>query len=217
MNKKGNQLLNILAFIIILLAYISNGRLISIGNNLSVNLTYFIFPLLYLILSIISNYFGIKETKKVVKSSTISLLIFVLLIMILNLIPSNVDTIESEILFKNLFTPNDITLFGFKIYYPDLIYLLSFSILSFVTSYIMIAIYNAVKEETKDFIAFYLSIFISLILFTMILLSIDAFLIRNLIFKEYMYQLTAGFVVIIALSIIILIINSIINALKKSN
>lgn len=217
MNKKGNQLLNILAFIILLLAYISNGRLINIGNNLTVSLTYFVFPLLYLILSIISNYFGISEAKKTVKSSIVSLLIFVLLIMILNLIPSNIDTVETEILFKNLFTPNDIAILGFKIYYPNLIYLASFTLLSFITSYIMIAIYNAVKEETKDFIAFYLSIFISLILFTMILLSIDALLVNNMVFKEYLYQLTAGFVVIIALSIIILIINSIINALKKSN
>lgn len=217
MNKLGLNILNTLVYILLLLAYISFGRLIEIGNNLTINLTYFIFPLIFLMLGIISNFYGYKEAKKSIKSSCFSLIIFIILIMILNLIPSNIDTVENEILFKNLFTPNTITIQGFKIFYPNLIHLASFTILSFITSYIMIAIYNAVKEETKEFIAFYLSLFISLILFAITLISIDAFLIKDIIFKEYIYMLTAGFIVVITLSFIILIINSIINAFKKSN
>ena len=81
----------------------------------------------------------------------------------------------------------------------------------------MVAIYTAVKNETKDGIAFYLSIFISLVLFTIILLSIDNLLIKGLEFKEYVFSLTTGFIIVIILSIIILIINSIVNAFKKSN
>lgn len=217
MNKKGTYFLNILAFIILLLGYISNERIIEIGNNLSINLTYFIFPLLFLILTITSNYFSYKDAKKIVKSSTISLIIFIILISILNLIPSNVDTVKTEILFKNLFTPNNIKILGFKIYYPNLIYLASYTLLSFISSYIMIAIYNVIKDETKEFIAFYLSLFISLMLFALSLISIDSLLIRDLAFKEYISVLTAGFIIIIVLSIIILIINSIVNAFKKSN
>lgn len=217
MNKLGLQILNKLTFILLLLAYLSNSRIIEIGPNLNINLTYFIFPLIFLILIIINNFYGISESKKTIKSSCISLLIFVGLIMILNLIPSNIDNIKTEVLFKNLFTPNNISILGFKIYYPDLIFLASYLILSFITSYIMIAIYNAVKEETKDFIAFYLSIFISLILFAIILISIDTLLIQSLTFKESISFLTAGFIIVIALSIIILIINSIINSFKKSS
>lgn len=217
MNKIGLQILNTLTFILLLLAYLTNGRIIEIGNNLNINLTFFIFPLVFLILIIINNFYSYHDAKRTVKSSCISLLIFILLIMILNLIPSNLDTIESELLFKNLFTPNNITLLGFKIYYPNLIYLSIFIILSFITSYIMIAIYNAIKEETKEFIAYYLAEFISLILFTIILISIDCLLIQNIPFKESIYSLTSGFIVTIALSIITLIINSIINIFKKSN
>lgn len=217
MNKLGLQILNKLTFILLLLAYLSNSRIIEIGPNLNINLTYFIFPLIFLILIVINNFYGISESKKTIKSSCISLLIFVGLIMILNLIPSNIDNIKTEVLFKNLFTPNNISILGFKIYYPDLIFLASYLILSFITSYIMIAIYNAVKEETKDFIAFYLSMFISLILFAIILISIDTLLIQSLTFKESISFLTAGFIIVIALSIIILIINSIINLFKKSD
>lgn len=214
MSKKGLLLLNNLVFIFLFLSYLSNGRIIEIGNNLSINLTYFIYPLIYLLLAVISNFFGFKEAKKSVKASSIALIITIVIIMVLNLIPSNIDTVNNELLFKNMFTPNDIKLFGFTIHYPDLIYLASFIILNFITSYIMIAIYNAVKSETKDFIAFYLSIFISLILFSIILISIDSLVINGLAFKDYIFVLTAGFIVIIVLSLIILIINSIINALK---
>ena len=49
--------------------------------------------------------------------------------MILNLIPSNIDTVETEILFKTLFTPNEYTISNFTIYYPDLIYLVSYTVL----------------------------------------------------------------------------------------
>ena len=109
MNKLGLNILNTLVYILLFLAYISFGRLIEIGNNLTINLTFFIFPLVFLILGIISNFYGFKEAKKSVKASCISLIIFVVLIMLLNLIPSNVDTVEIEILFKNLFTPNALT------------------------------------------------------------------------------------------------------------
>jgi len=217
MNKLGLQILNKLNFILLLLAYISNSRIISIGPNLNINLTYFIFPLIFLILIIINNFYGFNEAKRTIKSSSISLLIFIGLIMIFNLIPSNIDNIKTEILFKNLFTPNNLSILGFKIYYPNLIFLTSYIILSFITSFTMIIIYNAVKEETQDFIAFYLSIFISLIIFAIILISLDTLLIQQLLFKEAISYLTAGFIVVIALSIVILIINSIINLFKKSN
>lgn len=217
MNKLGTYILNTLVFILLLLAYISNGRIIEIGNNLTINLTFFIFPLIFLMLCVISKFYNYSEAKKTIKSACISLLIFIGIIMLLNLIPSNTDTQEMEILFKTLFTPNKFSLLGLKIYYPNLIYLISYTILSFVTSYIMIAIYNAIKDETKDFIAFFLSLFISLILFTIVLISIEALLINQLPFKEYIYMLTAGFIVVIVLSIIMLLINSIVNAFKKSN
>ena len=217
MNKIGLQILNTLTFILLLLAYISNARIIEIGNNLNTNLTYFIFPLIFLILIIINNFYSHQEAKKTIKSSSISLIIFILLIMILNLIPSNLETIESELLFKNLFTPNNIAILNFKIYYPNLLYLGTYITLSFITSYIMIAIYNVIKKETKEFIAYYLAEFISLILFVIILTSIDSSLINKLTMKDTIYNLTSGFIVIIALSIITLIINSIINIFKKSN
>ena len=216
MNKLGNYILNILTFMLLFLAYISYGRLIEIGNNLTINLTFFIFPLVFLVLAIINNFYGYKDAKKTIKASSLSLLVFVVLIMILNLIPSNVDTVENEILFKNLFTPNNITLLGFKIFYPDLLYLGLYTILSFVSGYIMIAIYNVIKEETKEFIGFYLSIFIALVLFTIILISVDTLLIQSMNFKDCISYLTAGFIVVIVLSVIILIINSIINLFKKS-
>lgn len=217
MNKIGLQILNTLTFIMLLLAYLTNGRIIEIGNNLNINLTFFIFPLIFLLLIIINNFYSYQETKRTIKSSCISLIIFILIIMLLNLIPSNIDSIESELLFKNLFTPNNLKILNFRIYYPNIIYLASYTILSFITSYIMIAIYNVIKEETKEFIAFYLAEFIALILFAIILISIDTILIQNLQFKESISYLTSGFIVTIALSIITLFINIIINAFKKSN
>ena len=81
----------------------------------------------------------------------------------------------------------------------------------------MIAIYNAVKEEINENIAFYLSLFIALILFTIILISIDAFFIQDLLFKNYINLLTSGFIIVIVLSIIILAINLILTPFKKSN
>jgi len=217
MNKIGLQILNTLTFIMLLLAYLTNGRIIEIGNNLNINLTFFIYPLVFLILIIINKFYSYHDAKRAIKSSCISLVIFIILIILLNLIPSNLDTIESELLFKNLFTPNNITIMNFKIYYPNLIYLPTYTILSFITSYIMIAVYNAIKEETKEFIAYYLAEFISLILFSIILISIDSLLIQKLTFKESISFLTSGFIVTIALSIITLIINLIINVFKKSN
>ncbi len=217
MSKKGLLVLSNLVFIFVLLAYISSGRLIEIGNNLTINLTYFIYPLVYLFLAVISNFFDYKEAKKSVRAATIGVIVTILIIMLLNLIPSNMASIENEILFKNLFTPNKLEIMKFTIYYPNLIFTFSFLILNFIASYIMIAIYNAVKTEIYDFIAFYLSIFISLVLFTISLVSIDSLLIKGLAFREFIYNLTTGFIVIIVLSIVILIINSIINKFKKSN
>lgn len=211
MNKKGLLILNNLVFVLMLLAYISNGRIIEIGNNLSVNLTYFIYPLVYLFLAVICKFFDYKEAKKSIRAASIGLIITIILIMILNLIPSNIDSIESELMFKNLFTPNSLEIAGFNIVYPNIIYTISFLVLNFGMSYLMVAIYSAIKNETKDFIAFYLAIFISLVLFTIILLSIDKLIIAQLDFKSYVFNLTTGFVVVIVLSIIMLIINSIIN------
>ena len=86
MNKKGLLILNNLVFILMFLAYISNGRIIEIGNNMAVNLTYFIYPLVYLFLAIICNFFGSKEAKKSIKATSLCLIITIVLIMILNLI-----------------------------------------------------------------------------------------------------------------------------------
>lgn len=217
MSKKGLLILNNLVFSLMFIAYISNGRIIEIGNSMAVKLTYFIYPLVYLFLAVICNFFDSKEAKKSIKAATISIIIINLLFIILNLIPSNLETVETEILFKNLFTPNTLEIAGLKIFYPDLIFTISFLILNFLASYIMITIYTVVKNETKDFIAFYLAMFISLILFTLSLITIDSLIINKLEFKEYVFSLTTGFIITIVLSIIILIINSIVNSFKKSN
>ena len=102
MNKKGLLVLNILVFVLMFLSYISNGRIIEIGNNMSVNLTYFIYPLVYLFLAVICNFFNYKEAKKSIKASTIGLIIMIVLIMILNLIPSNLATALQFLLHYNL-------------------------------------------------------------------------------------------------------------------
>ena len=217
MNKKGLLLLSNLFFVIVFFAYISNSRLIEIGNSLTINLTYFIYPLVYLFLGVIVNYFGNKTARDVIKATSITFITTILLIMIINLIPSNLDTVKYELLFKSVFTPNSIIFHNFTIFYPDLIFLGAYYFLFILTSYIMVAVFSAVLGETKNFIAFYLSMFISLILFTILLLSVDCLVINKLIFKDYIFVLTAGFIVTIALSIIILFINSIINLFKKSN
>lgn len=178
-----------------------------------------IYPFSFLILALISKYYGFKEARRSVFVSSLIYILFIV-IMVIGILPlSNVETSTYSSLVQFIFAKESFIVGDFIIYYPILS--LFFSVLiSYVVSHLLFAtIYNAVSKYTIDYLAVGLSLFIAYILDRLLfmpILFVDDLISGNKTFDYLIKCLTSEFIAAIMITILLIIIYIIYTTIKNA-
>lgn len=215
MNKKGNNNYNTNTFItyliilLVIVCQIFRYKSIFIEPNhvLEVSISSIVYPFTFLLILLLNNKTNFKETHKSILKITGIFLIFMLIATILNIIPTSSSTREIDTALKNVLTPNYMLIKGHIIYYPDLLNVITFSLLFYFSHTIILILYEAMIPYTKKFIAYALSMFIPFTLDTLCYIAInDVF--KEIEFNKIIVDLTSNFVIVIVFTIILTIFYS---------
>ncbi len=213
MNKKGtntNTFITYLLIIFIIICGLFRYKTIYIepNNVLEVSISNILYPFTFLLIILLNKKTSFKETHKVVIKTSIIFLIFMLLVSIFNSIPGNYYSREIDLALKEVLTPNYFIINKTLIYYPDLLNIISFTLLYYFSHTLILILYEAMEPYTKKFIAYALSMFIPFTLDTLCYISInDVF--KEIEFNKMITNLTSNFVIVIIFTIITTIIYSI--------
>lgn len=220
MNKKGSFKSNYIIYIFILLTIIceifkSKNIFLESNKILEISISNILYPITFLITILIYKKSDFKEThKNIIRTSTI-ILLFMLIISIFNTIPGNYISRETDLALKQIFTPNFILIKKFPIYYPDLLNLITFTLLFYFSHTLILILYEAMEPYTKKFIAFGLAMFIPLTLDVICYVSINN-IFDEIEFPKMITNLTSNFVIVIISTILMTIIYQLLNR-KKIN
>jgi uncharacterized PurR-regulated membrane protein YhhQ (DUF165 family) len=203
----------------LLISFIFLDKNIYIGPKLLISAGLLIYPFTFLILTFIYNKYTIKEAKYSIYISFMLLLVFYLIASIFNSIEAVVSSETVSESLRIIFTPNHFIIKNIIIYYPNLINLLTFSVIFFITHYIFVVVYEAIESTTNYLIGFILSILIGFILDQLLftpLVSLPHLIDHSLSYNALIETMTANFIIVIFSSLVMLIIYSI-NQKKKKN
>lgn len=217
--KKGPYISNGLLIITLLISIIFKNKFIYIAPNLEVSISIIIYSLTFLILGYVLTKYNYKNAKKTINYSILIVLLFLIITNILCFIPSNIDSLETQNLLRNIFTPNSMKLFGQIFYYLDLTIIIML-LIYFITHNIFISINDALNTFTNKYLSFGISLFIAFIIDTMFMvpiLHIKDIYYSNIETLDVIKYLTANFIVLIITSLILLLIYTIIVQKKKKN
>lgn len=204
MKKYSLSFLTALTTIILLLTAIFERKYVSLGTGLDVSISLFIYPITFLLVILALDEFGSKDAKKMLKTAAISTLVFFIIVVILNSVSGNFGSMNINSSLRNIFTPNSQLISTTVIYYPNLIHLLSLLIVFILTHYIIIAIYEALKDYTNYFTGFMLALLIAFIIDVMLqtsIVNIINIINSNINILDIIKILTSSFVVLIMTSL----------------
>ncbi len=210
MNKKGkntNTFITYLLITFIMICGIFRYKTIFIESNnvLEVSLSNLLYPFTFLFIILICKKTNFKEAHKVIIKTALIFLIFNLIISIFNSIPGNYYSRDIDLALKQAFTPNYFLINNQPIYYPNIMNLISFTLLYYFSHTLILILYEAMEPYTKKFIAFSLAMFIPYGLDTLCFVTInDVF--KTTEFNKMITNLTSNFVIVIVFTIITTII-----------
>ena len=207
--KKRDSFNTILFFLITLLGIVFYNKFIYLAPNLNVSIGLIIYAFSFLVLVYLYKNTSIKYAKETIFSVFAMLLVFYFLVTILNSIDSITDSKLISDNLRNIFTPNAVDVKGYFLYYPHVSAVITYPVVFFLSHYIFITTYEALEEATNYIIGFVLAILMSFILDQVIYTPlVNAHkLINGLItYPELIRQLTANFIVVIFMSIMLLFI-----------
>ena len=210
MNKKGqntNTFITYLLIVFIIICSIFRYKTIYIepNNVLEVSLSNLLYPFTFLFIILISKKTNFKETHKVIIKTAIIFLLFNLIVSIFNSIPGNYYSREIDLALKQSLTPNYFIINNQPIYYPNIMNLISFTLLYYFSHTLILILYEAMEPYTKKFVAFSLAMFIPFALDTLCFVTInDVF--KEIEFNKMITDLTSNFVIVIIFTIITTII-----------
>ena len=212
MKKKINNTSSIL-IIFLILCYTFQGKIINIAPSLNISISLLLYPLTFILTLIIYQKHGILESKKSIILSVLLLFTYILISSLL----CNISSISSENAvsesLRNVFTPQNTTLYNLHIYYPNILNTFLFIIVYTLSHYIFIVLYDGIKDNSNKYIGLILSLLIASILDQIMYLPITCIptlLDKTITITELVKMLTANFIVIIFASVIILFISPII-------
>lgn len=208
--------------ILLIATYIFTIKIYEPAPNVMITGGILIYPFTFLVISYISKYYGFKDARNGIFMSTLLFTIFIGIVMVGVLPPSNDVTSGHNLTIQYLFTSDFFSIGDFRIYHPMLGQFFG-TLISFVVSHLLYAtVYNAISNLTVDYLAMGLSIFIGYIVDR--ILFMPMLLAQNLMdgvntFEFFLKCLTSEFIgaIVAALVIVILyvILTSIIDAMKK--
>ena len=221
MNKKGiniNMLLNYLLLTFIMVCSIFRYKTIYIepSNILEVSVSNFLYPFTFLFIVLIFNNENFKEAHKTIIKTSITFILFIFLVSILNSIPGNYYATETDLALKQVLTPNYFIINNFLVYYPNILNVISFTLLYYFSHVLVIILYEAMEPYVNKNIAFALAMFIPFTLDTLVFTAINdmaMFVEAN----KLIIDLTSNFVIVIIFTIITSLLYFIINKIKEKN
>ena len=163
MKKKINNTSSIL-IIFLILCYTFQGKIINIAPSLNISISLLLYPLTFILTLIIYQKHGILESKKSIILSVLLLFTYILISSLL----CNISSISSENAvsesLRNVFTPQNTTLYNLHIYYPNILNTFLFIIVYTLSHYIFIVLYDGIKDNSNKYIGLILSLLIASIL-----------------------------------------------------
>ena len=221
MNKKGinvNMLLNYLLLTFIMVCSIFRYKTIYIesSNILEVSLSNFLYPFTFLFIVLIFNNQTFKEAHKTIIKTAITFILFIVLVSILNTIPGNYYSTDTDLALKQVLTPNYFLVNDFLIYYPNLLNILSFTLLYYFSHVLVLILYEAMEPYTYKTLAFALAMFIPFSLDTLVFTAIND-MAMNVEINKLVIDLTSNFVIVIIFTLITSLLYFMINKLAKKN
>lgn len=220
MNKKGIKKSTFITYLLILFILICGifrykNIFIEPNNVLEVSISNIIYPFTFLFIILIYNIIGFKETHKTIIKTTILFILFILCISVLNSVPGNYSTREVDMALKTVFTPNHFMVGTNTFYYPNILNVISFTLLFYFSHTLILILYEAMEPYTKKFIAFCLAMFIPFALDTLCYVSInDVF--NEIKFETIITHLTSNFIIVIIGTLLMTIIYSLKKVSSKS-
>lgn len=218
MNKKAFTYIILLAFSL-LLSTIVSGKLLYIAPHLTISASLLAYAFTFLFTARLNEETNIDNTKNILKKVVIGTLIFYLFMIVINSISGMTNTKEVTESLRNIFTPNKLAIKSINIYYTNLINLISYILIFYLTHNIFSITFEITKDYTSKTISFIMSILISFIIDQMIYISVISFIPlynESITLTNYIENLTASFIMIIFTSVIMTIIYSIIQKRSKN-
>ena len=218
MNKKGLTYVLLLGFTF-LLSIIISGKLLYIAPHLTISASLLAYAFTFLFTARLNEETNIDNTKNILKKVVIGTLIFYLFMIVINSISGMTSTKEITESLRNIFTPNKLAIKSINIYYTNLINLISYILIFYLTHNIFSITFEITKDYTSKTISFIISILISFIIDQMIYISVISFIPlynESITLTNYIENLTASFIMIIFTSVIMTIIYSIIQKRSKN-
>lgn len=219
MNKKGNNKDTIikyllLTFIIICSIFRYKTIYLDSSNILEASLSNILYPFTFIFIIMIYKTENFSNAHKTILKTSLIFIIFMIVISILNTIPGNYYSTEIDQALKQVLTPNFFIIKNHVFYYPNILNVISFTLLYYFSHTLVLILYEAMKEYTNHILAFNLAMFIPFTLDTMCFVIInDIFL--NVEFNKLITDLTSNFIIVIIFTLINTLIYSIIYK-KKS-
>ena len=206
--KKGPSNLSVILIILLIISIIFKDKYIYLAPSLSVSISSFIYAFTFLIPILIMNWTKFKDAKNIIRISTKAILLFIVITTILCTITGNLDSIDVDNSLRNIFTPNNLVISNFNIYYPDLNFL-GIILIYFFSHNILISIYETLINYTNIYLSYSIAVFISFIIDTMFMIPVihikDIYY-TNMNMLEIVKYLTGGFMVVIFTSLIMTVI-----------
>ena len=205
--------------IMLIATYIFTLKSYEPAKNIILTGGIIIYPFSFLIISLISKYYGFVESRKAIFTSTLIYITFFLVIMIGILPISNPQTSSYNSVIQYLFANNSFNIGSLVIYYPILG--LFFAVLiSYLVSHLLFAtIYNAVARFTIDYLAVGLSLFIAYIIDRIIFIPLffaDGLVSEYNSFDYLIKCLTSEFIAAIMITILLIVIYTIFTNIKNA-
>ena len=221
MNKKGinvNMLLNYLLLTFIMVCSIFRYKTIYLesSNILEVSLSNFLYPFTFLFIILIYKNQNFKEAHKTIIKTAITFILFLVLISILNTIPGNYYATETDLALKQVLTPNYFVVNDLLIYYPNILNVLSFTLLYYFSHVLVLILYEAIEPYAFKTLAFALAMFIPFTLDTIVFTAIND-MAMNVEINKLVIDLTSNFVIVIIFTIITSLLFFIINKISEKN
>lgn len=218
--KKSPVFLTGLLSLILITVYIFTLKNYQPATNIIISGGIIVYPFTFLIIALISKYYGFKEARKSIFISSGLYLIFMLLVMIAVFPHADAQTSGYNAIIQYVFTNNAIDLGkGYSIFYPTMGQFLGV-VVAFVISHLIYAtIYNAIHNSTIEYLAVGLSLFIAYVLDRMVFMPMvyAKGLVKGHNTFEFLIQcLTSEFIAAILMIVLIVIVYVIVTTIKTS-
>ncbi len=217
--KKSPVFLTGLLAIILIITFIFALKTYEPAQNILISGGVTVYPLTFLIVALISKYYGFKESRKSIYIASALYVVFMLLMMLSVAPLANKITAGHNTVIQYLFTNEHLMIGDFRIFYPTLGQFFSTVVAFLVSHLVYAAVYNAVGKFTVEYLAVGLGIFISYIIDRILYMSIlyaKGLMEGANTFDFFIKCLTSEFMATIVLAIAIICIYMIIINVRKS-